>query len=321
LIEIKHRWNGKVLYAAKTAKDVRSAVIEARRGGADLGGANLRGANLGGANLGGANLWGADLGGANLWGADLGEANLGGANLWGADLGEANLGGADLGGANLRGANLGEANLGGANLWGANLWGADLGEANLRGANLGEANLRGANLREADLRGANLGEANLWGANLGEARGFAPERVNDLLILLDQVGPIRAYKLVDSEYRSPIQSSGKLTYRVGDTVKAKADTDPNVQCGRGVNVATLPWCLSNWRSGYRILVCEFKRSDIAAIPVGDGKFRVGKCKVVREIDQDQIYEWLGLTPDTPERESAPSTKTSEADRRSGGSVQ
>ncbi len=244
MIEIKHRWNGKVLYAAKTAKDVRSAVLEARREGASLRGANL---------------WG-----ANLWGANLGGANLGGANLGGADLGGADLGGADLWGANLGGANLGGANLGGADLWGADLWGA---------------NLRGANLRGANLRGA---------------EGFAPERVNDLLILLDQVGPIRAYKLVDSGYRSPIQSSGKLTYRVGETVEAKANTDSRVDCGAGVNLATLPWCLSNWRSGYRILVCEFKRSDIAAIPVGDGKFRVGKCKVVREIDQDQIYEWLGF---------------------------
>ena len=229
MIEIKRWTDGKVLYTAETASDVREAVIEARRGEADL--------------------WGADLGGANLWGA----------NLWEADLGGANLGGANLGGANLRGANL-----------------------------------RGANLLGANLRGANLLGANLWGAE-----GFAPERVNDLLILLDQVGPIRAYKLVDSEYRSPIQSSGKLTYRVGETVEATANTDSRVDCGAGVNLATLPWCLSNWRSGYRVLVVEFRKADIAAIPVGDGKFRVGKCKVVREIDQDQIYEWLGLTPDTP----------------------
>lgn len=268
MIEIKRWTDGKVLYTAETASDVREAVIEARRGEVNLREANLRRANL----------WGADLRGADLGEADLREANLGEANL--------------------REANLGEADLGGANLWGADLGGADL--------------------REANLGGADLGGANLGGANLGGARGFAPERVNDLLILLDQVGPIRAYKLVDSGYRSPIQSSGKLTYRVGDTVEAEADPDPSVQCGRGVNVATLPWCLSNWRSGYRILVCEFKRSDIAAIPVGDGKFRVGKCKVVREIDQDQIYEWLGLTPDTPEGDK-PSLKESAS--RSGGSVQ
>ena len=269
MIEIRHRWNCKVLYTAKTAKDVRSAVLEARREGANLRGADLWGANLREANLRGANLWGANLGAANLR-----EANLRGANLGGADLRGADLRGADLREASLREANLREANLWGANLWGANLWGA-----NLRGADLREANLRGANLRGA--------------------KGFAPERVNDLLILLDQVGPIRAYKLVDSEYRSPIQSSGKLTYRVGETVEATANTDSRVDCGAGVNLATLPWCLSNWRSGYRVLVVEFRKADIAAIPVGDGKFRCQKVKVVREIDQDQIYEWLGLTPDTP----------------------
>ena len=253
-----------MLYTAKTASDVRGAVMEAGREGANLRGANLRGANLRGADLRGANLEEADLWGADLWGADL----------WGADLRGANLEEADLRGANLRGADLR-----GADLWGADLRGADL---------------RGANLRGADLWGANLEGADLWGADLRGAERFAPERVNDLLLLLDQVGPIRAYKLVDSEYQSPIQSSGKLTYKVGDTVEVKADTDPTVQCGRGVNLATLPWCLRNWQSGYRILVCEFKRADIAAIPVGDGKFRVRKCRVVREIDQEQIHEWLGV---------------------------
>ena len=181
---------------------------------------------------------------------------------------------------------------------GANLRGANLGGANLEGANLREANLGGANLRGAYLEGANL-----EGANLGGAKGFAPERVNDLLILLDQVGPVRAYKLVNSEYLSPIQSSGKLKYKIGETVEADADTNPNTQCGAGVNLATLPWCLSNWQQGFRVLVCEFKKSDIAAIPVGDGKFRVSRCRVVREIDQGQIHEWLGIGTDTPERES------------------
>ena len=166
--------------------------------------------------------------------------------------------------------------------------GADLGGADLGGANLGGADLRGANLGDAYLRGAYLG-----GADLRGAKGFQPERVNDLLMLLDQVGKIRAYKLVDSEYRSPIQSSGKLTYEIGSTVEAKADTNPTVHCGAGVNVATLPWCLKNWHPGYRVLVVEFTAKDIAAIPVGDGKFRVSKCRVVREIPQVQVDEWLG----------------------------
>ena len=161
-------------------------------------------------------------------------------------------------------------------------------EARKAGANLWAANLGGANLGAANLRDADLGGANLWAA-----KGLAPERVNDLLLLLDQVGPIRAYKLVDSAYQSPIQSSGKITYRMGETVEAKADTDPDTQCGKGINLATLPWCLKNWHPGYRVLVMEFKKTDIAAIPIGDGKFRVSKCRVVREIPQSQVDEWLG----------------------------
>ena len=148
-------------------------------------------------------------------------------------------------------------------------------------------------VEEARKAGANLRDANLGAANLWAAKGLAPERVNDLLLLLDQVGPIRAYKLVDSAYQSPIQSSGKITYRMGETVEAKADTDPDTQCGKGINLATLPWCLKNWQSGYRVLVMEFKKTDIAAIPIGDGKFRVSKAKVIREIPEVEVLGWLG----------------------------
>jgi hypothetical protein len=232
-VDIKSRFDGRVLYKAKGAADVREAVEAARRDGADLRYADLRD-------------------------ADLRYADLRGAALRGADLRDAYLRGADL-----------------------------------RHAALRDADLRGADLRGADLGGAALRDADLRDADLGGAKGFAPERVNDLLMLLDQVGPIRAYKLVNSEYRSPIQSTGKLTYKPGDVVEAEADPAPTVQCGKGVNVATLPWCLSNWREGHRIMVVEFTRKDIAAIPVGDGKFRVSKVRVVREIDRDQINVWLG----------------------------
>lgn len=172
---------------------------------------------------------------------------------------------------------------------------ADLRFADLRFANLGYANLGSADLRSANLRFADLGYANLGSANLRFAEGLAPERVNDLLLLLDQVGPIRAYKLVDRQYRSPIQTGNKLTYEIGSTVEAEADPDPNRQCAAGVNVATLPWCLANWREGFRVLVVEFTRADIAAIPVGDGKFRVHRARVVREVEPGQVREWLGLT--------------------------
>jgi hypothetical protein len=136
---IRSRWNNEtIVYQAKEATTLGTAMREAA------------------------------LCGANLYEADLREAYLRGADLRGADLREANLREAYLRGANLSGANLSGANLYGANLYGADLSGANLYGANLSGANLYGANLRGADLCGADLRGADLREANLCGAKNAE---------------------------------------------------------------------------------------------------------------------------------------------------------
>jgi Pentapeptide repeats (8 copies) len=116
MLQIKHRWTGKVLWAFDRGS---------------LQGAELRGVNLRDANLHGANLQGANLQGANLRDANLQGAKLRGANLQGAKLRDAKLRGADLTGADLQGANLQGANLQGANLQGANLRGANLRDARL----------------------------------------------------------------------------------------------------------------------------------------------------------------------------------------------
>ena len=213
---------------------------------------------------------------------------------------EARLHGAYLRGAYLRDADLTDADLRGAYLRDADLTDADLRRAYLRDADLTDADLRDAYLRDADLRGADLYDANLYGAylrgaDLRGAKGITPERCTDLLILLDQVGKIRAYKLTKPDGSGPTYPG--LTYEVGKTVKAAdANTDPDNQCGAGVNLATLPWCLSQWRPGYRIFVCEFTRADIAAIPTAtDGKFRTHRCRVVREIPEETIEEWVNST--------------------------
>ena len=251
--------------------------------GANLGDADLRGANLGDADLGYADLRGANLGDADLGYADLGDANLRGADLRGADLGDAYLGGADLRGADLRGADLGDAYLGGADLRGADLRGADL-----RGANLGDADLGGANLGYADLRGANLGDADLGGADLGDAKGINPHFCTPLLMLLDQPGLIRAYKLIDSGGEGPY--NGGICYEQGQSYSVEsANTDPGAQCAAGIHLATLDWCMKHWREGFRILVVEFTAKDIAAIPTAtNGKFRVHRCRVVAEKDLVEI---------------------------------
>jgi hypothetical protein len=141
----------------------------------------------------------------------------------------------------------------------------------------GAADVRAAVVEAAGKR-ADLSRAYLSGAN-----GYDPRRTNDLLMLLDQPGLIRAYKLVRDDYGSPM-GYGPLFYTVGSELTAEdADTDATHDCGRGINLATLPWVLREWRTGNRIMLVEFTAADIAAIPLG-GKFRVRRCTVVKELD-------------------------------------
>jgi len=178
-----------------------------------------------------------------------------------------------------------DKNLSGAYLSGADLSGADLSRAYLFGANLSRANLS-----RADLSRANLSGADLSGADLYLAVGVNKYLTTPLYSMLDQVGKIRAYKLVDQNGYGPwhkvIQYEKGGSYEVQD-----ADTNENNQCGAGVNLATLDWVLREYVEGYRILIAEFTRKDIACIPISsDGKFRVHRCKIVGEKNIDELLK-------------------------------
>lgn len=254
MIQIR-RQGGGVLYTTDDVADIRTALQHAVRSRSDLRGADLSGADLRGADLSGAQLR-VDFSGADLRGADLSDTDLTAAVFRGAHLGSANMRGADLRAADLRGA--------------------DLGSADLTGARLSGADLRAANLRHAE--------------------GLAPERVNELVLLLDQPGKIRAYKIVNADGESiyaRLNGQRPIRYLIGETYEvANANGDTIEHCGAGINVATLPWCLKEWRPGYRVFVVEFTKEDIAAIPSADGKFRLHRCKVVAEKEIDPVA--LGL---------------------------
>ena len=211
--------------------------------------------------------------GEALGGANLRDASLSGANLIGADLRYADLSSADLRRANLSGADLSGADLSGANLSGANLIGADLRRANLSGANLSSANLSGANL---------------IGANLIGARGYDSRRTNPLHFLGHQVHPLIAYKLVTEDYTGPFYTG--VEYRVGTEVSVEEwDSDPANDCGPGINLATLDWVLREWRNGYRVLQVECYPAEGICVPdASDGKFRVKRCKVLKEMDLAEL---------------------------------
>ena len=244
---------------------------------------------------------GADLRGADLHGADLRGVDWRETHLYGADLHEADLRGADLHGSDLRDGDLRGTNLRGTDLSGATLRGADLRGADMRGVGLRGTDLHGANLDGADLGGADLREAGLRGAGLRGAEGINPYLTTPLLILLDQLPGtrLRAYKLVDRYFAGPV--NGGIKYKIGKLAEVRdANTDVNVLCAAGINVATLDWCMREWREGDRILIVEFLLEDIACVPTAtDGKIRLFRCTPVGEKDLMAIGL---LREESPERE-------------------
>ena len=175
-----------------------------------------------------------------------------------------------------------------ANLRYANLRYANLSYADLSSADLRSADLRYANLSYADLSYANLSSADLSSADLRYAKNVNKYRTTPLYILLDQPGKIHAYKLVTKDNIGPF--NGGITYEIGKKYEEKkADANEHNDCGPGINLATLDWCMRELKEGYKILIAEFTKDDIACIPIGsDGKFRVFRCKIVGEKNLKEI---------------------------------
>ncbi len=166
---------------------------------------------------------------------------------------------------------------------------ADLSYANLRYADLSYANLRYADLSYANLRSANLSYANLSYANLRYANlgKTIYEDINWLAyigIIPNGNGKARAYKLINKKGKGIFR--GEIDYLNGNTFKVDGvDTDINIQCSFGINLATFAWCIENRQvESDNLLIMEFAVKD-AVCPIGsDGKFRVRKCRKVGKAD-------------------------------------
>jgi len=83
-------------------------------------------------------------------------------------------------------------------------------------------------------------------------------------------------------------------YRVGEEyIFDDADGDEKKVCAAGGNVATLSWCLKDSQSqkADQFIEVVFSVQDIVAIPFAtDGKFRVRRFFVKREIDRKEALE-------------------------------
>jgi hypothetical protein len=156
------------------------------------------------------------------------------------------------------------------------------------------AYLRGAYLQDADLQGADLQDAYLRGAYLQDAKNLLPiYDFSNLTILKNQKNKLRAFKFLNGN-KSPYND--EKTYQVGKTyTEKKYSTDIFEQCGEGLNVVTIEWCLRDTGKDLTktYIEVEFSPKDIVAIPFNtDGKFRVKKFKVLRKLYRAELKKYL-----------------------------
>ena len=104
-------------------------------------------------------------------------------------------------------------------------------------------------------------------------------------------GKAKLFKAVrkhDGVYRSDWDAD--FVYTIGESVAADGFcADPNENCGRGIHMAYLDWCLAygNCWTDLAILEVEADMSTVVVPKFGSGKVRAPSCKVIREVPLEE----------------------------------
>ena len=104
-------------------------------------------------------------------------------------------------------------------------------------------------------------------------------------------GKAKLFKAVrkrNGVYRSDWDAD--FVYTIGESVAADGFcTDPNEDCGHGIHMAYLDWCLAygNCWTDLAILEVEADMSTVVVPKYGSGKVRAPSCKVIREVPLEE----------------------------------
>jgi len=157
--------------------------------------------------------------------------------------------------------------------------------ANLRRANLSSADLSSADLSYANLSYANLSSANLSSANLSSANLSKITNFFDPLIWLqknfesDKKGLIVYKRIGNTSYTTPsdwVIKPKSIIEELG------VNPLPTIDCGSGVNFATLEWCKKEYTSS-DLWKCRINWIDLASVVVPyntDGKARCQRLELL-----------------------------------------
>ena len=144
----------------------------------------------------------------------------------------------------------------------------------------------------ADLRKADLWGADLRGADLRGAKNLPRQFSSDLNLLKWQPKKLLAFKYLEGQ-TSPYQI---YKYEIGKEYEVEdGNSDERILCDKGINLATLEWCLreTNCDLTKTYAVFEFDPKNIIAIPYNsDGKFRVAKAKYIRNLTEEEIKKTI-----------------------------
>lgn len=249
-----------------------------------LEGFNFKGMDLTGISFSGMNLMGTKFKDALLCSTYFSGSYLAGASFVGMKT-------RDVGGYRSSPClSFGYSNLSDVNFEGCNLKSCYFAyslalNSNFNNADVSYSDFTSSFLRDSTFVGANVQGIKTCRANLTGVVGINKANYSPTKLLIDgMVGTIQAYKLVTDEYTG-IHYPG-LYYTPGAVFEnMKADKNEDNGCSFGINLATLPWCISNYRPGMRIMRVSFDRSQLACVPYDiEGVIRVTGCRVLEEVD-------------------------------------
>ncbi len=155
--------------------------------------------------------------------------------------------------------------------------------ANLSSADLSFADLSFADLRHADLRYADLRSADLSYADLSGVKGLLEAGRWIIENLESTADGVIAYKVFGEYHHSPenwkIEPGAEITETVNPI--------PTIDCGCGVNVATLGRVQQNFPNAkeiWRVLVPWVELAGSVVPYHTDGKFRVPRVKLLEVVN-------------------------------------
>jgi uncharacterized protein YjbI with pentapeptide repeats len=191
-----------------------------------------------------------------------------------------------LRGSDLHGCNLRYSNLSNSDLHGCDLSHRDLSNSILSHSDLSYSDLINSDLSHSDLSNSNLHGCNLINSDLSGAKGIATAKDYLSQFEKDRKGII-VYKAIGNTYQ-PLPTYWDI--KPLSFLEEVVNPSRTVDCGSGVNFATLDWIKKNFEEDeISIWKCRILWEDLADVVVPyntDGKARCARLQLIEPLKEE-----------------------------------